>query len=1269
MSEVVNCSFARVALRTIVQKNFMHVGTKKIAKKIQLEKVANEYNKLFSEYPEMILSQSKVLRKTSTVLSTFNKRWHPTTMKKLYLQAFSIDQWNTLDVTIKSTHHVHNCKACLSTHPSLHRAFPCAANAGRPKNAVITLDAIQLSSPESCVEGVLSQLDSISQERFGESAQAIICKTQHLRMMAVPSRSEKRKEQRKIVQKTRAVIQKAMDDTTLQTVMGHRTSWRKYDLVRKEEGLSNVRKRKNSSQDQPTVKKRIHGHSMDSLTIETVQLLDEARTWSADQKVNWSELARKYGLHQKNGGQTIKEFLAANGVPLATKTMVSRRDRRKSKKLPGGISFPMKKPSSYHKKSISQLVETGQILMGKEVVEEVHTTFSVSKDPVPKVVEKLSKSYSRQVRLFDIRKKMLALHEEQGLVRNSSDEYIDGLTDSEVRKRLEAIGEHHQESDGTELREKLKKVSRQRMLKVWHDHSTVSGHGLILVLVSGMYDPAFYHTPDEMKSKTGKVIDVQGIVECPELHIIGRSTSTLKDQLKYVECRKQCMLEMGAPISLANGVVVTDIVRFFHGDGPAQQFEAGHSIGGNYCCVGCGAHSSCFDDVVHSCRSEKHNLQSRQNFVIKGHAWKKGVMSPFDKLTVRELKMELEVHGVSIMHKKKERLEEDLEDLRKGIVNVPALLRTNPEMPLESLFLAQYEVCPIEPLHDLKGHFSNMIEETMYLAPEEALPELHKIKNAVLNKDTLRGSDYRKAVILMFKKLEEICPGSMLTKIYETAVHICKLLYAPDTKRSPKTVLCLHNLAFLHGILFTQIFANPKRLTRRKVFGRYFHAITTHSPLVYRIVCPRSINTEQHERVFGQIKQITKETSNQSPNHIITNIMQRLYFEEKNRQVNPIAIQESEIERLAATVGPIPNTCFSIDFITTHSSAYQAHLERIGDYLLQGPGVWWKTTTTGIQFLDGESEKEHSASGPALMHFRSTSLSDIDLVLLDSWERCITVKVQLPAVRIQTYMQGDDGNIQNNLLELTESTFTATPTITDTSATVSTFTATPTISATESTFTATPTISATETTFTATPTISATETTFTAAPTISATGTTFTATPTISATGTTFTATPTITATVSTFTATTVITTATPTITATCTPATDITFNPTNDAHSYTHECSKESTLVTSVGKLLSEIHSNDCDILVFDGLRAKLKSTKSCSDKEKEEYRKLVSNIKKKTICRLLEAEKTVQLFVKNNPHLSNYPSNIAKEQRICFVAKEILVHEWKCKTLPTCM
>ena len=60
------------------------------------------------------------------------------------------------------------------------------------------------------------------------------------------------------------------------------------------------------------------------------------------------------------------------------------------------------------------------------------------------------------------------------------------------------------------------------------------------------------------------------------------------------------------------------------------------------------------------------------------------------------------------------------------------------------------------------------------------------------------------------------------------------------------------------------------------------------------------------------------------------------------------------------------------------------------------------------------------------------------------------------------------------------------------------------------------------------------------------------------------------------------------------------------------------------------------------------------------------MSNIKKKTVCRLLGAEKTVQQFAKNKPHLSNYPSNITKEQTIYFVAKEILVHEKRCMHVP---
>ena len=68
----------------------------------------------------------------------------------------------------------------------------------------------------------------------------------------------------------------------------------------------------------------------------------------------------------------------------------------------------------------------------------------------------------------------------------------------------------------------------------------------------------------------------------------------------------------------SEGLVITDVLRFFHGDGPAQQFEAGHSKGGNYCSFGCGAQSTYFDDLVHCYRSPKLSCKDRQEFVLEG---------------------------------------------------------------------------------------------------------------------------------------------------------------------------------------------------------------------------------------------------------------------------------------------------------------------------------------------------------------------------------------------------------------------------------------------------------------------------------------------------------------------------------------------------------------------------------------------------------------------------------------------------------------------------
>ena len=77
----------------------------------------------------------------------------------------------------------------------------------------------------------------------------------------------------------------------------------------------------------------------------------------------------------------------------------------------------------------------------------------------------------------------------------------------------------------------------------WHDHSAVAGHGHLLFMI------------EEAKQKFRKD---QSTIEAPELHILGRSTSSLQ------ACRKECSYLKTELRQLD----VTDIIRFFHGDGP-----------------------------------------------------------------------------------------------------------------------------------------------------------------------------------------------------------------------------------------------------------------------------------------------------------------------------------------------------------------------------------------------------------------------------------------------------------------------------------------------------------------------------------------------------------------------------------------------------------------------------------------------------------------------------------------------------------------------------
>ena len=225
-------------------------------------------------------------------------------------------------------------------------------------------------------------------------------------------------------------------------------------------------------------------------------------------------------------------------------------------------------------------------------------------------------------------------------------------------------------------------------------------------------------------------------------------------------------------------------------------------------------------------------------------------------------------------------------------------------------------------------------------------------------------------------------------------------MYARDLKRTPREVLRFHNLTYQHGKLCMDLFA--QRSTKNPVFGHYFHSITCHSPLLLRVICLRSVNTEVQERMFGQAKQITKSTSCLRPNHVITNIITRVHAEAK-AESNTLKFQEGEIHNLAQVLGPASNTVIPQVWIHTNPTLHQAHLERISDFLLSGPGVWWQHTPGGIEFLDGDHSPSQHPEGPQMHHFRSISLPDIDMYLHSKWEEWCYGHVPLPATYIRQY--------------------------------------------------------------------------------------------------------------------------------------------------------------------------------------------------------------------------------------------------------------------------
>ena len=82
---------------------------------------------------------------------------------------------------------------------------------------------------------------------------------------------------------------------------------------------------------------------------------------------------------------------------------------------------------------------------------------------------------------------------------------------------------------------------------------------------------------------------------------------------------------------------------------------------------------------------------------------------------------------------------------------------------------------------------------------------------------------------------------------------------------------------------------------------------------------------------------------------------------------------------------------------------FQAHLERISDYLKAG--VWWHhdIRTNDIIFHDSDSCPDIYTEGPDLMEFTNSSIRTVQNHLKEAWEYCINNDVKLPLEKVKIF--------------------------------------------------------------------------------------------------------------------------------------------------------------------------------------------------------------------------------------------------------------------------
>ena len=249
------------------------------------------------------------------ILDYFSNKWHPSSKRLEYLTTLN---WKSLAVREKEKHTIASCAECYNRHKLLQQCFP-----GKPlftlSERIITLPECEctISSEKYIARKVLGELNSLWEERFSHSFTSELPRNAPQENLTKKlSAMEKKRQDRKLKRHIVHQVNEHMKENTAMTVLAEAESLSSYSQKRMALCFEKP--------SEPSKKHKSHSPSESNLSWDIEAALTELQTFPQDETINWSQMAGKYHIPQKNGGQVLKDVAKRRGID------VSRLDNRRN---------------------------------------------------------------------------------------------------------------------------------------------------------------------------------------------------------------------------------------------------------------------------------------------------------------------------------------------------------------------------------------------------------------------------------------------------------------------------------------------------------------------------------------------------------------------------------------------------------------------------------------------------------------------------------------------------------------------------------------------------------------------------------------------------------------------------------------------------------------------------------------------------------------------------------------------------------------------------